>query len=326
MSNVLNFLGTGIVAANKQTNTDQIMVYLPGKFPMADGKVEATAEQQQKQSLDAQGNTVNSNVLMSNAVPAYWKSMGDSNRLSSPDVREGSEVSIYQVSGQKKYYWTTWGMNAKTMRLETVMYGWSASPETSDNIAEGEEDFNIDNFYTFMISTHTGKVTFRTSQKNGEKTVFELMIDAMAGKLMVGGKEKSFLVLDDIERSFTYTNADGSVFNLNKEVLTAYTKDKINLNADKEINLLTKNLNIQCERWQVKASNTQFKIDSSWNVDCPTTTWKGNIDLDGNIDQKGGINSSGVIHSDSDVTSDVSLNGHAHGGVKSGGDQSGGPI
>ncbi|ASU03813.1 putative structural protein [Erwinia phage vB_EamM_Joad] len=327
MSSMIQFLGTGIVAANKNTNTDQIMVYLPSKFPMADGKVEATAEQQEKQSLDAQGNTVNSKVLMSNAVPAFWKSMGDSNRLSSPDVREGSEVSIYQVTGQKKYYWTTWGMNAKTMRLETVMYGWSASPATDENITDPDkEDFNIDNFYTFMISTHTGKVSFRTSQKNQEKTVFEVMIDAMAGKIMVGGKEKSYLVLDDIERSLTYTNADGSVFNINKQVLTAYTKDKINLNADKEINLLTKKLNIQCDTWQVQAKNTQFQISSSWNVDCPKTTWKGDIDLTGNIDQKGGIKSTEEIYSASDVRSNVSLNNHLTTGVKSGSDKSGGPV
>lgn len=324
--NVIENLGMGKVAATKQTNTGQIMVYLPGMFPMADGKVEATAEQREKKSQDAQGNTVNSNVLTSNAVPAYWKPMGDSNRMTPPDVREGSEVSIYQVKGQKKYYWTTWGVNAKTMRLETVIYGWSASPATDENITEEEEDFNIDNFYTLIISTHTGKATFRTSQKNGEKTIFEIMVDAMAGRVMVGGKEKNYLVFDDVAHSLMYKNVDKSVFMVDKKTITAYAKDKISLSADNEINLLTKALKFQTKTWQVKAEKTQFDISSQFNMNCPVTNWEGKINLTGDIEQTGKHHATGLISSDTDVKSKVSLNNHLTTGVKSGGDQSGGPI
>ena len=323
---VIENLGMGKVAATKETNTGQIMVYLPGKFPLADGKVEANAEQSQKQSVDAQGNTVNSDILISNAVPAHWKPMGDSNRVSPPDVREGSEVSIYQIKGQKKFYWTTWGVNAKTMRLETVIYGWSGSPEATENITEEEEDFNLDNFYTLMISTHTGKTTFRTSQKNGEKTIFEIMVDSMAGRVMVGGKEKNYLVFDDIAHSLMYKNTEGSVFLVEKKKMTAYAPDSISINADKEISLLTKALKIQTDTWQVKATTTQFDISGSWNVNCPETNWKGNINLTGDIEQTGGINSSGLIHSNEDVTSNVSLNNHLTTNVVKGGDTSGGPI
>lgn len=320
MQNMIHFLGMGVVASTKQTGDKQIMVRLPGMFPMDDGRNQATAQEQEQKSVDAQGNTVSSKTLVSNTMPAFWKSMGDTNRLTPPDVREGTEVAIYQITGQKKYYWTLWGVNAKTMRLETVIMGWSANPNTDENITEGEEDFNIDNFYTLMVSTHTGKITLRTAQKNGEKTLFELMIDAMAGKIMIGGKEKNYLMLDDIAHSFTYMNADGSIFNVLKEKISMYAKDSINLNGDKEINLLTKKLNIQCEQWQVKAASAQFDISNVWNVNVPTTNWKGNIFHVGDTEQTGSHKSTGEIHSDTDVTSDISLNDHKHPGVKQGSD------
>lgn len=321
MSNVIDFLGFGTVANNKESNTHQIYVYLPKVMPLADGKTTAEAKESQQQSKNAKGEAVQSTVMQGNAIPCVWNPMGDSNRLTPPDVREGSKVSVYQVTGSDTYYWTTWGINAETMRLETVMYGWSANPNIDENA-----EFNIDNFYTFSVSTHTGEIRFRTSQANGEATVFEMLINAMKGKIMIGGKEKNYMVFDDIKHSLTYTNAEGSVIDVTQKVITAYSKDSINMQGVESINLLTKTLNIECKDWRVKADTTQFNISKSWQIKCPETSWEGNITLKGNIDQDGGINSTGKIHSDTDVTSKVSLNNHLTTGVKSGSDQSGGPV
>ena len=311
MANVIDFLGFGTVANNKESNTKQIYVYLPKVMPLADGKTTADAKESEQQSKNAKGEAVQSTVLQGNAVPCTWNPMGDSNRLTPPDVREGSKVSVYQVTGSDTYYWTTWGVNAETMRLETVMYGWSASPNIDENA-----EFNINNFYTFSVSTHSGEIRFRTSQANGEATIFELLINAMKGKIMIGGKEKNYFVLDDIKHSFTYTNADASVLNVEKKDITLYSKNSINMQGVESINILTKKLNVECKDWQVKADNAQFNISSTWGVKCPTTNWEGNIKMKGNIDQNGGINSSGLIHSDTDVTSKVSLNTHKTTGVE----------
>lgn len=315
--NLINHLGIGTVAATKQTNTNEIMVYLPGFAPAADGRTVATAQTVEKKSLNASGEEVASQVLTSNTFPAEWRAMGDTNRVTAPDVREGTQVSIYQVSGQNTYYWTTFGINAETMRLETVMWGYSANPALSENTP-----FNIDNFYTMTISTHSGFASFRTTQANGEKAAFEIKVDGMNGKVMIGGSAKNYLVKDDVAHSLTYINADGSIWCVDKKKITAYCKDSITLNADEQINLLTKNFNLQCQTIGIKAELA--------NVDIKQTNWTGNIkqtgdyvqegnfDQEGNITQKGNTDTTGTVTAGVDVLSLVSLNYHIHAGVQSG--------
>lgn len=312
--NLINFLGVGTVANTKQTNTHEVFVYVPGLFPMSEGGVQAQSEEVQKTSLNSHNERVSSNTLQGNTVLCTWKDFGSSNRITPPDVREGSKVAVYTATGGNEYYWTQHGLNAETMRLETVMFGWQANPNLDENTP-----FDINNFYTVNVSTHEGKVNFRTSQMNGEATIFELLFDTMKGKFMLGGKEKNFLVFDDIGHSFTYTNPEGSVFQVNKENITLYSKDSVSFNGEKSINLLTKQLNLECD-------SAIFKIRNQWDIKCPTTNVEGNWNQTGKLDVTGTIHATGLISSDVDVKAgNISLVGHVHGGVKSGGDTSAGP-
>lgn len=323
--NLINHLGVGTVASTKQTNTDEIMVYLPSVAPAADGRVVATAKQVEKKSQNAYGEEVTSRVLTSNTFPAKWRSMGDSNRITPPDVREGSQVSIYQVSGQNTYYWTTFGINAETMRLETVIMGYSANPQQSD-----DTPFNIDNFYTLTISTHEGFAAFRTTQANGEKAAFEIKVDGKNGKVMVGGSGQNYLVKDDVERSLTYVNSDGTIFNVDKKKVNVYAKDAVSFSADENFNILTKIFNLKCQKINIQADEADIRIGQ--------TKWTGDIehlgDYDqtgdykqtGDYDQTGNITSTGLIHADIDVTSLCSLNTHITTGVRGGPDLSGPPM
>lgn len=329
--NLINHLGVGTVASTKQTNTDEIMVYLPSMAPAADGRVVATAKQVEKKSQNAYGEETTSRVLTSNTFPAKWRSMGDSNRITPPDVREGSQVSIYQVSGQNTYYWTTFGINAETMRLETVVMGYSANPQQGD-----DTPFNIDNFYTMTVSTHEGFAAFRTTQANGEKAAFEVKIDGKNGKIMLGGSAGNYLVKDDVAHSLTYVNADGTIFNIDKKRVNVYAKDSVTFNADEAFNILTKIFNLKCESINIQADTADIRIGE--------TKWTGNIEQIGNYkqtgdfdqtgdysqvgdyDQTGNITSTGIIHADTDVTSLVSLNMHLTTGVKGGSDMSGPPL
>lgn len=307
--NLINFLGVGTVANTKQTNTHEVFVYLPSLFPMSDGGISAVSEQVKKDSVNSHNERVSSDTLRSNTILATWKDFGSSNRISAPDVREGSKVAIYQATGQNEYYWTQHGLNAETMRLETITYGWQANPELAENTP-----FDIKNFYTLNISTHEGKINLRTSQMNGEATVFELLFDMMKGKVMLGGKEKNFLVFDDMAHALTYMNAEGSVFQVNKENITVFCKDTINLTAEKKIDILTKQLNVECE-------SATFKIKKDWNIFCPTTNVTGNWNQTGKLDVTGTIHSTGNITSDADIIAgSISLKKHIHAGVKSGGD------
>lgn len=330
--NLINFLGIGTVAATKQTNTHEIMVYLPSMAPAADGRVVATVKEVEKKGVNAYGEETSSTVLTSNTFPAVWNSMGEANRITSPDVREGSKVAIYQVSGQNNYYWTTFGVNANTMRLETVIQGFSANPNIGD-----DAPFNIDNFYTMTVSTHDGFAAFRTTKQNKEKTTFEIKVDGKAGKVMIGGGFKNFFVLDDIQRSMTYVNADGSVFNVDRKTITASADDSITWQGKEQINFLTKNFNLKCKQISIEADTAEIRIgETKWigNIEQKGNynqqgnyEQKGNYDQTGNMDQKGNITSSGVITGMTDVkTAMVSLNVHFHGGVQNGNGVTSTPI
>jgi hypothetical protein len=316
--NLINHLGVGTVASTKQTGTHEIMVYLPGFAPQADGRVVATAKEVEKTSQNAYGEETKSKVLTSNTFPAEWRAMGDTNRVTSPDVREGSQVSIYQVSGQNKYYWTTWGINAETMRLETVVMGFQANP------AQGEDTpFNIDNFYTLTVSTHEGFMALRTTQQNNEKTTFEVKVDAMNGKIMIGGGYRNYLVFDDVARSFTYKNADESVFDINKKKITVVCEDSITFAPKETFSIKTTNFNLLCNKIGIKADEADIHIGE--------TRWNGNIIHTGDYDQTGDYTQAGdtnrtgnststgtVIGAKGVFTALNSLDAHFHGGVRTG--------
>lgn len=308
--NLLNCLGIGIVASTKQTNSDEVMVYLPSLFPTAEGRGDVDVDVRESVSKAEDGTDSNARVLRSNTIPAKWLRMGDVNRLTPPDVREGSKVAIYQVSGQNQYYWTSFGVTAETMRLETVIYGWSANPNISENV-----EVDLDNFYVMTVSTHTGQISLRTSQANGEATTFEAKFDTKTGKFVMVGKNQSNLMFDDIGRRLFYCNKDGSVLDINKKNISLSSRDSVNVIADKAFNIKTEIINIHATELNADVPTTNWK--GNWNL-VGDVVQEGNISQKGNKSQKGSHTSSGIIHSDTDVTSDFSLNKHKHGDVESG--------
>lgn len=303
--NLLNCIGLGSVAATKDTNTDEIMVYLPGFFPGAEGRISANLKEVETSGVDSTGQEIRTKTLRSNAVPATWKNMGDNNRLTSPDVREGTKVAIYQITGQNRYYWTLDGVNADTYRLETVIYGWSANPNLDENAP-----FDVNNFYIMKVSTHDGLIALRTSMSNNEKSRFDIQVDAMRGRFTLAGNEGSYLALDDVVRSFTYTNRDKAYLHIEKKKMTVSMPLQLNLFTEDDINIKTKTLNLQT---------------NALNVDAKLTQWKGDIELFGNIKQKGDMDRDGKSHTTGLVSTDndfkspsITQETHVHGNVQNG--------
>lgn len=274
--NVIQFLGQGVVAVNKNTNTYDIMVYLPGNAPETSGGVRANNTEVTSEGVDTTGNRVRVSSLRSNTVPATWRAMGEPNRVSAPDVREGTPVMIYTVGGTDKYYWTTWGMNLVTHKLETVMWGWSANPELTK-----DHEFDLKNYYTMSVSTHSGEMRIRTTDKNNEATTWDINLNAMAGFLSIVGGEESILNLNDVEHSLTYINKDGSSFCIDKEDMFIKLPKSFNLEAANKIEIYTQLM--------------RLAIKDKLIVNCPETLWTGNITQVGDYNQKGSYNAEGSL-------------------------------
>lgn len=323
--NLFNCLGLGIVTATKDTNTEEAMVYLPGLFPHAEGRANMGVSVGENRAFNDAGDEVTSTVMSSNSIPMKWINFSNNNRMTSPDVREGSMVAVYNVQGSSQYFWSYVGVNQETFRLETVLYGYSANPNV-----ESDNRFDINNFYVFKVDTRDGKVSLRTSKRNKEKTRFEIEVDAKEGRITTVGDHGSYLCFDDVGRSLTYTNKDGSLFNIEKNTLTSFIPSTINLET-KTLNMVTDTLNLKSKTMNV-ATTTLNLNTTNLNVEAANTQWVGPIHVLGAISAVGGMSvegsleATGVIHSDTDVTSRVSLNSHKTSGVVRGGDISDVPV
>ena len=318
--NLINWLGVGTVAATKQTNTKEIMVHVPKNSPMADGRTVAITEEKEESAVNANGEPIKVTALISNVRPAVWNSFGEPNRLTPPDVREGSQVSLYQVSGQSTLYWTTNGFSAETHRLETIIWGFQANPTLDDNT-----DFNVDNFYTITADTRSGFMALRTSQSNGEKSGFEVKVDGGAGRIEMVGTNKTGMILDDFNSKFIYTNKEETLIGVDKKKVTIIAPESILLSGEESVGILTKTFTLQATDINIKATTA--------NVAIGTTNWEGEVNLkgklnhDGSTKQTGNTVSDGIIQGLSGVKSALNdLDSHGHIGVETGDGVSGPPL
>lgn len=324
--NTINWLGIGTVTGTKNTDTKEIMVHMPTKSATGDGRAVTKVEQVSQTSLNAAGETETSTTMVSNVVPAIWKPIGEPNRKTAPDVREGSQVMLYQASGQTKIYWTTYGLNAETFRMETIVWGFSGNP----NIDEDAE-FDVNDYYTVTVDTRSGFFGLRTTQANKEKSSMEFKIDGGNGRLDFRGSNGSLFSVDDFNSLLNYTNKEGTQIAVDKKKALFSAADSLMLHAENSISILTKTLAVQCTDVLVKADTAKVAI--------PVTDWEGMINLKGDVNQTGDINQTGDLVQIGDTTSSgtvtgvtevktaaVRLNIHGHVAVRSGNDVSGPPL
>lgn len=301
--NLLNCLGVGTVTSTKQTDSKEITVSLPLYNMMADGREVATAQTSVQTSQTADGTNKTSQVLGSNSVTAKW--MGDGgNRMTAPDVREGTPVAIYRYGDSDQLLWTLHGVDTKTKRLETVVWGFSANPNLDENA-----EFSLDNYYTFEISTHTGKVGFMTSQANGEKTKYQFQVDAQAGTVLLGDGEGNIIATDSMSHTTSVRNQDGSEITLAKMNILIKCADTFGISADKLLSII-------CKQMLVSAQDVNVVAPAGVNIKANTSVI-GNLGVAGNITTIAGEGGDGTMQCSGTINAEESIN--AKGDVTAGG-------
>ena len=321
--NVLECYGVGVVAMDKDTDSDEIQVYLPLHFPEADGEITTTAETKNTATESPTGDASSSTTLQSNTVPAKWMAL-NTNRVTSPDVRVGSKVVVYKFQGTNKYLWTYFGMDG-TLRLETVIYAFSASPKVDENTPVTPE-----NYYIFMISSHKKMIQLVTGQGNGEPTSYVISLDTGQGQFGIVDGENNILSINSMEHAFSFINDEKSFLNIEKKDITLSCERNMMLKGKEKIDM-------QCTDLSIKADNS-IKINtkkSTWVS--PEILIKGNITHEGNYNQKGNYSIEGNTAMQGSLSQfggagtvsggwtidGVNYLGHSHSGVRSGGDTSG---
>lgn len=306
--NLLNCLGIGTVTMNKQTDTGEIFVNIGNKFPSQDGEIIADVEDTKSEHTSTTGNTEVSTGIESNGEPATWMRL-NSNRLTSPDVRVGTKVVVYEWMNSNKKLWTTFGLDM-TMRLETVVWVFSASPNIDEN-----SPITPDNFYIFTISSHKKKIEMLTGQGNGEAIGLQLTFNLGDGWLGWMDTLGGIFVHNGVERSLTYTNSDATKLSVDKKDFSLINKGNTLIQTEQSITMKSKAIALIADD-TLDLRTRAFTLNTS----SAHLTASSGFDFFGDIRQNGAISATGAIKSDADVlAASISLRGHVHPGVQSGG-------
>lgn len=305
--NVLECLGVGTCLTDKENNTDEIMVYLPQANPSADGALVVQTEKETTTVKTVTGDDESSESLSSNGIPATWLNFC-ANRVTSPNVRNGSKVVIYKFKGSNTYYWTAYGLD-KSYRLETIIYAISASPNINADTPIDEK-----NFYIFLISTHTGMLQVITGQGNGEFTTHNVTLNTKDGQFSYQDGEGDVILVDAKERAFTFANRDKTMLHMNKKNFTASCEDTMLLQGKEKIGL-------SCKSFTLRATDLAEIATKRFKLIAPDIYFEGNIKHIGKMHNTDGFTTDADMKAGS-----VSLRKHPHEGVKYGPDISGGPV
>lgn len=224
----------GIVAENKKRDTDIVHVWPVELVSNFSGELNIDVSPTSMNGVDNSGEFYKVEIGLGASLPADW--IGENNRRTSPDVRRGEQVILYQAGDDSEgYYWSPMGRkpDLDLRRLETVVWSWSADPKNRDTT------FNRDNSYALEMSTHDKHITLTTSRVNGEKAAYVLQLNTGDGKFVLEDNIRNRFYLDSTERHFRFENPDESFMEINKTIFNLFTKDEVNIETDK-YNLLAK--------------------------------------------------------------------------------------
>lgn len=284
----LRFYSYGIVAADKKRNSNEIVVTPVEDFPMMHGNITGVASDYNASVKTVKGGSEDVSVKVSDSLPATWLPLGDCNRLTSPDVRRGHPVMIYQFGDAEQYYWETVGNDLKFRRRETVIFGISA---TADENAVP----NKTNTYIFEMSSHEKHIRLITTQADGEPFGYEVKLNTADGVFSIEDTVGNKLILDSKQNQLRFDNAVGNYFELVQNIFNMFTNDQINLKT----NAMTVNANTL----DITAQ-TSHKGDISHKGDYGQ---KGNHGVDGNFAVEGGGKS--TFSGDIDGKANINLDG-----------------
>ena len=235
----LRFYSIGIAAQNKPLSTDILEVTPTEELTMLEGEITANQVDYKAKGVDSNGRAYNSSVTNKVSMKAQWLPIGSSNRLTSPDVRRGESVMIYQFADADKYYWCTLKQDSHLRRLETVIFAFSGTSSEVDKLTP-------DNSYFLEISTHRKSVTFHTSKVNGEPFSYDVQINTKDGSITIADDAGNEFLLDSKASRLFMKNTDNSSIDVNKQ--------NIIMSADTSIQIKTKTFNVVAEETLIEGS------------------------------------------------------------------------
>jgi len=182
----------GIVVEDKVPGEDWIIVTPIEELNIQEDGLIKDKEYTVKGDLDSlDKKEFNTEFKSKNVIKARWISLGQSNRMTAPDVYKNETVLLFQYSETEEYYWTTIFREPKLRRLESVVYFFS-------NETEFKKDLDRKNSYWLEVNTRKKLVEAYTANNDGEKTWYSYKVDTKNGVIHFEDKigNKTTLISD----------------------------------------------------------------------------------------------------------------------------------
>ncbi|NTW91808.1 MAG: hypothetical protein HGA35_07770, partial [Erysipelotrichaceae bacterium] len=122
----LKLYSLGIVVENKPVGADIIMVSpIEVLNIQGAGSIKDASTKSEGTLKNADDKNFATEMKSSSYLKATWLPLGNSNRITSPDVVANETVILFKFGDVDEYYWTTIFREVELRRQETVLYGFS---------------------------------------------------------------------------------------------------------------------------------------------------------------------------------------------------------
>ncbi|CAH0447968.1 baseplate assembly protein [Vibrio phage vB_VpaM_sm033] len=248
MGPVVRRISRGVVAVNKERDSDIISAWPIDLLPEIDDDLTDAQEVVEIKTIDDMGKPVYYKSKRS-AVMKNLKWGGETNRDTSPDVRRGERIEIYQIGDDDRYYWTSAGLDDHLRRLETIVRTCNANP--SNDIPN--DDTNV---YREEWSGHDGHITLVTTQANGEAAAWTRQYNCTDGIYIVEDEKGNIIYVDSVNTDIMIRNAEGTYIQAVKDT----------------INMKCVNWNVDAENIKINSKQTSWSNSDGWTLNTGTFT------------------------------------------------------
>lgn len=264
---IVKTVGWGTAASNIGPLGNNLHVIVHNWHSMHDGPINVAVDTLESENTDHIGNRSSDRIRTTQTIHATWLPSG-SNRLTAPNIRVGERVEILQESDRDVYYWRPAGLDEYQRRLETVVWGISASPNEDDDVMDPN------NRYWIEFSSHSKKIVLTTSSKNGEPARYMLSFDLAKAIFNLMDSRGNYATLTSLEDNWKIGTPQGSFIEIDKIDINVNVVRNLNMKVGNDLNVEVGN-NINASVANSILANASTSID--------ITGGGANIKLENNI-------------------------------------------
>lgn len=256
----LRYYSIGIIATNKELSEHFVEILPIEYFNFIDGEILDHTEEYKASGKSFTGESFNVKIDTTATLRAKWLPIGQTNRITPPDVRRGEQVIIYQFGDVDEYYWVDAFQYKHVRRLETAI--WSFSDNREENVEDTPEST-----YWMEVSTHKKVIHLHTSKSDEEPFVYDIQINTKDGRIVIQDDDHNYIFLDSAERFIKLHNKDDTYIEMNKRVINIFSHDEINMTTDKYCLNAKSSIDVKTERYNEKCDKYTLEAEESINTE-----------------------------------------------------------